>query len=113
MPFHAAAYSYSRQLSKFKAFNVSLTRIQRLQIRLAPVDADQLGRNTPFHGFGLVGHPDGPHAPFADLLRQPLPPCDDNACTFLAGWTRSVGGDCCGVDCRSLQMGESLIAHRV
>lgn len=42
-------------------------------LRIAAIDPNHFQGHAAFNGFGLVGHPDAPYAPFADLLEQLIP----------------------------------------
>ena len=56
-------------------------RLEAGQNRLGvpTLDADQLHRHPTLHRFGLIGHPHGAHAAFADLLEQLILARDDGA----------------------------------
>ncbi len=50
--------------------------------RLPAFGANKLDGNLAFDRFGLVGHPNGAHAAFADFLEQLVPPGDDRPFGF-------------------------------
>ena len=59
--------------------------------RVAALDADQFDRDPALDRFGLVGHPDGAHSAFADLLKELVLAGDDSP-RRLGRMVKSAGG---------------------